>query len=70
MDRIRNLCVRGGGVLLVNRKNLNCKLLNLDITQGIDQVFVLLSYNNTNIILGCIFFLLNFHIDLYNKHSS
>jgi hypothetical protein len=56
VDRISNLCVRGGGTLLATRKNLNWKLLNYDITQGIVQVFVLLSYNNINILLVAFIF--------------
>jgi hypothetical protein len=40
VDRISNLHVRGGGVLLANKKHLNCKLLNFDIIQCVDQVFV------------------------------
>jgi len=70
VDRISNLTVRGGGVLLATRKHLNCKLLNFDIIQCIDQVFVLLSYNNINILLGCIYFPPNSKIELYNKHCD
>lgn len=67
VDRISNLIVRGGGVLLATRKHLNCKLLNFDIIQCIDQVFVLLSYNNINILLSCIYFPPNSKIGLYNN---
>lgn len=70
MDRFSNVCVRGGGVLLATKKNLNCKLLNFDPIQGVDQVFVLLSYNNIIILLGCVYFPPNSNIDLYNKHCD
>lgn len=48
---------------MASKKNLNRKFC-------IDQVFILLSFNNANIILGCIYFPPNSHFDLYNKHCE
>jgi hypothetical protein len=70
VHRISNLHVRGGGVLLATRKHLNCKLLNFDIIQYVDQIIVLLFYNNINILLGCVYFQPNSHINLYNEHRE
>lgn len=71
VDRWSNLYNRGGGILLAIKNTFDYKLSNhISIIPNIDQVFVLLNYNNINLLLACVYIPPNAHLDIYRKHCE
>jgi len=55
VDRIGTHLSREGGVLLAIRNNFEFKCIVIDNIYDIDQVFVLVNYNNVKLLLGCVY---------------
>lgn len=48
-------CSRGGGVLIAIHKSLFCKIISINV-QSIEQLFVSISINHVNFIIGGVYF--------------
>lgn len=57
-------------MLLAIRSNFEYKRIDFDIICGIDQVFVLINYNNVKLFLDCVYIPHNTHKNVYIKRCE
>jgi len=70
-DRVVNPNLsRGGGVLLAVNSNLNCTRIPVKNVPCIEQVFVSLKFNDSLLLLGCVYIPPNTHSDTYYEHCE